>query len=90
MARPSSAGRPGVSPCQNGSLPGWPGAGVTSTRSGVMSSIRHERRAEHEHVADPRLVDHLLVELADPARLLPDPTAGTRRTARGRGSCRRW
>ena len=42
MARPSSAGRPGVSPCQNGSLPGCPGAGVTSTRSGVMSSIRHE------------------------------------------------
>jgi hypothetical protein len=25
------------------------------------------RRAEREHVADPRLVDHLLVELADPA-----------------------
>ena len=42
MARPSSAGRPGVSPCQNGSLPGCPGAGVTSTRSGVMSSIRQE------------------------------------------------
>ena len=42
MARPSSAGRPGVSPCQNGSRPGCPGAGVTSTRSGVMSSIRHE------------------------------------------------
>ena len=42
MAAPSSAGRPSVSPCQNGSLPGWPGAGVTSTLSAVMSSIRHE------------------------------------------------
>ena len=38
--RPSSAGRPRVSPFQNGSRPGWPGAGETSTRSWVMSSIR--------------------------------------------------
>ncbi len=29
-------------------------------------------RAEREDVADPRLVDHLLVELADPARLVAD------------------
>ncbi len=29
-------------------------------------------RAEHEHVADPGLVDHLLVELADPARVPAD------------------
>ena len=42
MAAPSSAGRPTASPCQNGSLPGWPGAGDTSTWSAVMSSIRHE------------------------------------------------
>src|ERR1019366_8416292 len=42
IAAPSSAGRPGASPCQNGSLPGWPGAGETSTWSAVMSSIRHE------------------------------------------------
>ncbi len=42
IALPSSAGRPGVSPCQNGSLPGWPGAGSTRTRSGVMSWIRHD------------------------------------------------
>src|SRR5215470_5648619 len=42
IALPSSAGRPGVSPCQNGSLPGCPGAGSTITRSGVMSSIRQE------------------------------------------------
>ena len=67
MARPSSTGRPGASPCQNGSLPGWPGAGETSTRSWVMSSIRQDDDAEQEHVADPRLVDHLLVELAHPA-----------------------
>ena len=40
-ARPSSSGRPGRSPCQNGILPGSPGAGVTVTRSNVMSSIRH-------------------------------------------------
>ena len=65
-ARPSSAGRPSASPFQNGSLPGWPGAGVTSTRSWVMSSIRHDDDAQGEDVADAGLVDHLLVELADP------------------------
>ena len=43
------------------------------------------RRAEQEHLAAARLVHHLLVELAD-ARAVD---AGTRRTARGRGSCRR-
>ena len=42
MAAPSSAGRPGASPCQNGSRPGCPGAGETSTWSAVMSSIRQE------------------------------------------------
>ena len=40
MARPSSIGRPTASPCQNGILPGSPGAGVTITRSGRISSIR--------------------------------------------------
>ena len=37
---PSSAGRPTPSPFQNGAIPGTPGAGETSTRSRVMSSIR--------------------------------------------------
>jgi hypothetical protein len=41
-ARPSSIGRPEASPCQNGSLPGTPGAGETVTRSWPISSIRHE------------------------------------------------
>ena len=40
MALPSSAGRPMPSPRQNGTAPGTPGAGVTITRSRVMSSIR--------------------------------------------------
>ncbi len=40
-ARPSSSGRPGPSPRQNGIFPGRPGAGVTTTRSGVISSMRH-------------------------------------------------
>ena len=39
-ARPSSTGRPSPSPCQNGSLPGTPGAGATTTRLWVISSIR--------------------------------------------------
>ncbi len=41
-ARPSSTGRPGASPFQNGIFPGCPGAGLTSTRSWVMSSIRQD------------------------------------------------
>ena len=40
IARPSSAGRPMPSPFQNGTRPGCPNAGVTSTRSWVISSIR--------------------------------------------------
>ena len=36
------AAGPGESPCQNGIFPGCPGAGVTSTRSWVMSSIRQD------------------------------------------------
>ena len=38
---PSSYGRPTPSPFQNGTAPGSPGAGDTSTRSRVISSIRH-------------------------------------------------
>ena len=40
IASPSSFGRPTPSPFQNGTAPGTPGAGVTTTRSRVMSSIR--------------------------------------------------
>ena len=40
MARPSSTGRPTPSPFQKGTLPGCPGAGVTSTRSCSMDSMR--------------------------------------------------
>ena len=39
-ARPSSSGRPIDSPFQNGIRAGTPGAGVTITRSCVMSSTR--------------------------------------------------
>ena len=42
IASPSSYGRPTPSPFQNGTAPGTPGAGETSTRSRVISSIRQE------------------------------------------------
>ena len=42
IASPSSFGRPSPSPFQNGTAPGTPGAGVTITRSRVISSIRHD------------------------------------------------
>ena len=42
IARPSSTGRPSASPFQNGMRADAPGAGDTSTRSGVMSSMRQD------------------------------------------------
>ena len=65
-ACPSSAGRPSVSPFQNGSRPGWPGAGTH--HDPVVGDVLDPPAAgaEREHVADAGLVDHLLVELADP------------------------
>jgi hypothetical protein len=45
-------------------LPGSPGAGVTSTRSCVISVDAPGRSAENERLAGMRLEDHLLVELA--------------------------
>ena len=65
IARPSSIGRPGLSPFQNGILPGSPGAGTTTTRSYVMSSIRHDDAPSMKTSPLRDLVDHLLVELAD-------------------------
>ena len=65
-ARPSSSGRPGPSPCQNGILPGWPGAGRDDDP--LVGDVLDAPRAgaEQERLARPALVDHLLVELADP------------------------
>ena len=40
IALPSSAGLPMPSPFQKGTAPGTPGAGVTTTRSRVISAIR--------------------------------------------------
>ena len=54
IARPSSRGRPGRSPFQNGILPGSPGAGDTSTRSCVISSMRHDE-APSTNVSPTRL-----------------------------------
>ena len=57
------------SPCQNGTLPGCPNAG--SDVDAVVGDLDDPPagRAEREDVVDARLVDHLLVELAD-ARVL--------------------
>ena len=66
IARPSSEGRPTPSPRQNGTAPGTPGAGVTMTRSRVISSIRQVVAPSRKVWPAARLVDHLLVELADP------------------------
>ena len=87
-ACPAPPGRPRVSPFQNGSRPGWPGAGETSTRSWRDVLDPPTGGAEGEDVAHPGLVDHLLVEFAHPARL-GRRRPGRRRRARGRGWCRR-
>ena len=67
IASPSSFGRPTPSPFQNGTAPGTPGAGVTITRSRPISSIRHVDAPSRNVWPGARLVDHLLVELADAA-----------------------
>ena len=66
IARPSSGGRPTPSPRQNGTAPGTPGAGDDDhpVAGDVLDPPRG--RAEQERLAGPGLVDHLLVELADP------------------------
>ena len=81
--RPARSGRPRPSPFQNGILPGTPAPATTSTRSRVISSMRHEVAPSRNTSPCARLVHHLLVELAD-ARRRSRP--GTRRTGRGRGS----
>ena len=53
----------------------------------VMSSMRQLDAPSRNVVAGAGLVHHLLVELADARRAR---RRGRRRTARGRGSCRRW
>ena len=65
-ARPSSAGRPSESPFQNGQPPGQARCG--GDQDAVVGDVLDApgARAEGEQVADARLVDHLLVELADP------------------------
>ena len=67
IASPSSYGRPTPSPFQNGTAPGTPGAGETSTRSRVISSIRQLDAPSRNIWPGARLVDHLLVQLADAA-----------------------
>ena len=42
MRSPNASVRPARSPCQKGIFPGTPAAGVTSTRSRVICSARHE------------------------------------------------
>ena len=56
----------GPSPCQNGILPGWPGAGLYHHT--LVGDVLDAPGAgpEQEGLAHPALVDHLLVELAHP------------------------
>ena len=64
-ARPSSSGRPGRSPCQNGILPGCARRrrDDDALERDVLDAPRG--RTEQERLARPALVHHLLVELAD-------------------------
>ena len=78
------------SPFQNGILPGSPGAGDTSTRSCVISSMRHDE-APRTNVSPTRL-SNTISSSSSPTRAAPGAArrAGTRRTVRDRESCRRW
>ena len=89
-------------PSRTGPRPAGPGAGVTITRSRPISSIRQVVAPSRNVWPGPRLVDHLLVELADAAAVgerdgvqaaVGDRAGvGDRELARaraGRGSCPR-
>ena len=65
IARPSSIGLPGPGAFQNGSFPCSPGAGTTTTRSRVMSSIRQALAPSRMTSPRRRLVHALFVQLAD-------------------------
>ena len=69
MASPSSSGRPARSPFQNGILPGSPGAGETSTRSCVISSMRHDE-APSTNVSPTRL-SNTISSSSSPTRAAP-------------------
>ena len=74
MARPSSTGRPTASPFQNGSLPGHARRRGHDHPVGADVLDPPAARAEDDDVAvhpGPQLVDHLLVELADPPTRVP-------------------
>ena len=69
-AAPSSYGRPTPSPFQNGTAPGH-ARGRRDEHAVARDLLDPPRRgAEHERLPLARLVDHLLVELADPAAAL--------------------
>ena len=67
IASPSSFGRPTASPFQNGTAPGAPGRRRDDHAVAADLLDPPGGRAEQERLARARLVDHLLVELADAA-----------------------
>ena len=87
--RARAAGRRGRL-SRTASCPARPGAGETSTRSCVISSIRHDE-APSTNVSPTRL-SKTISSSSSPtrARARAGAERGRRRTARGRESCRRW
>ena len=67
IASPSSFGRPTPSPFQNGTAPGRPGRRRDDHAVAADLLDPPRGRAEQERLPGARLVDHLLVELADAA-----------------------
>ena len=89
IAAPSSYGRPTPSPFQNGTAPGMPGR--RRDEHAVARDLLDPpgRGAEQERLARPRLVDHLLVQLADAAAAVhevdaEEPAVGDRARVRDR------
>ena len=77
MAKPNSRGLPAWSPFQNGILPGSPGAGETSTRSWVISSMR-QLDAPSRNVS-PTRDSNTISSSSSPTRPVPG-LAPTRKT----------
>ena len=89
IVRPSSRGRPARSPFQKGILPGWPGAGETSTRSWVISSMRQDEAPRTK--TSPTRLSKTISSSSSPTRVRRRARRrGRRRTGRDRGSFRHW
>ncbi len=78
MASPNGTVRSAASALQNGIFPGWPGAGVTRTRSCVISSMRQVEAPRRK--VSPTRDSKTISSSSSPTRALCPFSAPARKT----------